>query len=173
MNSNPSTTTKTCKALIKPDYFHLNIYLCLIFTLLAGYHISWQLKLVPLHYSHYKLQPILQAYLVFSLVNVRHSGMTKEDIVSNYVRFSSRVSSRAECMEEDWASAWCLETDIIALNCESVRLVKCDPMLHPVTKFLEACLSKHSKVIAANNYMYSQILHLQLARERPNLMETD
>lgn len=69
-------------------------------------------------------------------------------MMSNYVRLSSRVSSPAEEAEEDGAPARGLQTYIIALDCEGVWFIECDPVLHPVTKLLKACLGVMGKVLS-------------------------
>ena len=74
--------------------------------------------------------------------------MGEENMVCNYVRLSCRVSSPAEEAEEDGTLAWCVQPYIIALDCEGVWFIECDPVLHPVTKLLKACLSVEGKVLS-------------------------
>lgn len=90
-------------------------------------------------------------YLVFFLVDICHSSMRKEEIVRNYVRFSGRVSGSAEKTQKDGAPSWSLETYIIPLYGKCMRLIECDPVLHPITKFLKASLCKCCVVLSVND----------------------
>jgi len=89
-------------------------------------------------------------YLVLFPVNIRHSPMRKKDVVGDNVGLSRWISSPAEEVEKDRASSWCVETYIITLNSNCMRLIECDPMLYPVTINLKACLCECCKVLSAN-----------------------
>lgn len=101
--------------------------------------------------SSEKIEYNLRTYFVASSVYVCDSSMRQQDVVGNDIRLSGRISSSAEEMEENGAAPGRLEPDVVALNRECVGLIECYPVLHPVSKHLEACLCVVCVVFSAND----------------------
>lgn len=87
-------------------------------------------------------------YLIFSPVNICCSSMSQKDVVGHDIRFGRGVPPSAKEMEEDGAAARREEPRVVALDRECVRLIECDPVLHPVPKCPEACLCIVYKVLS-------------------------
>ena len=74
--------------------------------------------------------------------------MRKENIVGNNVRLGCRVSASAEDVKKDGAASRGLQTYVIPLYGERVRLVERNPMLHSVAEFLKTRLHIQCKVLS-------------------------
>lgn len=94
------------------------------------------------------LGSMVYSYLVLCLVEIDYGGVREEQVVSDNIRLGCRVSAPAQGPEEDRAVPRSLQPHVVALYGEGVGLVEGDPVLHPISKCLEACLSICSEVLS-------------------------
>lgn len=75
--------------------------------------------------------------------------MREEKIVPNNVRLGCRVATPTGKMKKNGAAPRRLETDIVALRSEGMRLVERNPMLHPIAELLKTRLGKNREIVSA------------------------
>lgn len=90
-------------------------------------------------------------YLEVFMVAVISCSMWQENVVSYNVWLNRWFSTFAEQMSQKRASPRGLNTQIIALNCKTTRLIECDPVLNSIPKCFVASSSKMFKIFPVKN----------------------
>ena len=85
------------------------------------------------------------------------SGMRKEDIVSYNVRLNRGFPLLTGQMADDRAPAGGLDTQIIALNGKTMRLIECDPVFHSIPKGFKACRRIFLKVFSEKRKLLNPV----------------
>lgn len=75
-------------------------------------------------------------YLIFNFVQLHSSCMSKKHVVCCNIWLCPRIPSTAIELLPRWTPAWWKRPSCITRKCICQGLIKSDPMLHPVSKFL-------------------------------------
>jgi hypothetical protein len=83
---------------------------------------------------------IVKSDLVLVPVHVRNLSMSQDNVVGNNVGLGAGAPLFVVEVAEHGASAWCMDTAVVALHCHRMWLIEGNPSLYPVSKRLETCL---------------------------------